>query len=93
MWVHPCWQLATCFTVSDTCLHVQVSDGGSVGWEELTEAGMTHLLASQLARSQHERSVQTTPLAQACDVHKLKKHISIVLERLSQGASLSAPPG
>ncbi|DBA69081.1 TPA: hypothetical protein ACH3X2_013241 [Trebouxia sp. C0005] len=71
----------------------QVSDGGSVGWEELTEAGMTHLLAGQLARNQHERSVQTVPLAQACDVHKLKKHISIVLERLSQGASLSAPPG
>ncbi|DBB01694.1 hypothetical protein WJX77_000727 [Trebouxia sp. C0004] len=71
----------------------QVSNGGSIGWEELTEAGMTHLLANQLARNQHERSVQTTPLAQACDVHKLKKHISIVLERLSKGASLSAPPG
>jgi hypothetical protein len=85
--------MATCSRVFDICLHVQVSDGGSIGWEELTEAGMTHLLAGQLARNQHERSVQTTPLTQACDVHKLKKHISIVLERLSQGASLSAPPG
>jgi len=74
-------------------IRVQISDGGSVGWEELTEAGMTHLLAGQLARNQHERSVQTVPLAQACDVPKLKKHISIVLERLSQGASLSALPG
>ncbi|KAL0044614.1 hypothetical protein WJX82_002814 [Trebouxia sp. C0006] len=74
-------------------LSPQISDGGSVGWEELTEAGMTHLLAGQLARNQHERSVQTVPLAQACDVPKLKKHISIVLERLSQGASISALPG
>lgn len=74
-------------------VHVQISDGGSVGWEELTEAGMTQLLAGQLARNQHERSVQTVALAQACDVPKLKKHISIVLERLSQGASLSALSG
>lgn len=74
-------------------INVQISDGGSDGWEELTEAGMIHLLAGQLASNQHERSVQAMPLAQICDVHKLKKHISIVLERLSQGASLSALPG
>ncbi len=74
----------------------QVSENGPVGWEEVTEAGMVHLLCNQLARSQQEKSVQLAPLTQARNVQKLKKHISIVLERLLQGApknSLSAPPG
>ena len=72
---------------------VQVSDCSSVGWEELTDAGMTHLLCSQLAKSQQERSVQPAPLEQTHDIQKLKKHISIVLERLSQGAHLSTELG
>ena len=67
-----------------------MSDKGSIGWEEYTEAGMTHLLCHQLAKNQQERSVQPTPLTQAIDTVKLKRHIAIVLERLSQGASLSA---
>ena len=69
---------------------MQVSNKSSIGWEELTEAGMTHLLSHQLARNQQEKSVQPRQLTEACDLAKLKRYIAIVLERLSQGVSLSA---
>ena len=68
---------------------MQVSQCGSFGWEELTEAGVTHLLSNQLAQTQQEKSVQLLPLARLSDTQTLKKHISILLERLSQGAELS----
>lgn len=68
---------------------MKVSQCGSFGWEELTEASVTHLLSKQLAQTQQEKSVQLQPLARLCDTQTLNKHISILLERLSQGAVLS----
>lgn len=59
------------------------------GWEEMTEAGMTQLLRSCLARSAKESAAQVPPATQLTDTLKLKKHISLVLERLSKGGQLS----
>lgn len=67
---------------------MQVSQCGAVGWEELTEASVTHLLSNQLAKSPQEKTIQLLPFAQLSDTQKVKKHISILLERLSQGAVL-----
>lgn len=72
---------------------VKVSQCGAFGWEELTEASVTYLLSNQLAQSQQEKSVRLLPLARLCDTQILKKHISILLERLSQGAVLSGLMG
>jgi len=60
------------------------------GWEEVTETAMTQLLKSCLARSAKESAAQVPPVAQLPDTVKLKKHISLVLERLSKGGHLSA---
>ena len=68
---------------------MQVSQCGATAWEELTEASVTHLLSNQLAKTPQEKAIQLLPFAQLPDTHKVKKHISILLERLSQGASLS----
>lgn len=72
---------------------MKVLQCGAVGWEELTEASVTHLLSHQLAKTQQEKSIQLQPFARLCDTQTLKKHISILLERLSQGAVLSATAG
>ena len=72
---------------------MKVSQCGDIGWEELTEASVTHLLSHQLAKTQQEKSIQLQPFARLHDTHTLKKHISILLERLSQGAVLVALPG
>ncbi|KAL3133611.1 Protein PTHB1 [Trebouxia sp. C0010 RCD-2024] len=70
-------------------LSPQVSHCGATGWEELTEASVTHLLSNQLAKTPQEKAIQLLPFAQLMDTQKVKKHISILLERLYQGASLS----
>lgn len=61
-----------------------------VSWEETTEAAMTHLLRSALARSAKDAAAAVPPLAPAADTARLKKHISLVLERLSKGMRLVA---
>jgi len=50
---------------------------------------MTQLLRSCLARSAKESAAQPAPVAQMADTSRLKKHISLVLERLSKGGRLS----
>ena len=72
---------------------IQTSKCGSFGWEQITDASLTFLLSNQLAKTPQEKSVLLSPLAQLCDVEKFKKHIAIVLERLSNGAVLSASGG
>jgi len=66
-----------------------VNDSLEQGWEECTEAAMTHLLRTSLAKSAKEAvglSTQLTPLA---DTNKLKKHIGLVCERLARGGRLN----
>uniref|UniRef100_A0A383VDZ0 PTHB1 N-terminal domain-containing protein n=1 Tax=Tetradesmus obliquus TaxID=3088 RepID=A0A383VDZ0_TETOB len=67
-----------------------VLEGPEVSWEETTEAAMTHLLRSALARSAKDAAAAVPPLAPAADTARLKKHISLVLERLSKGMRLVA---
>lgn len=61
-----------------------------VGWEEETEAAMTQLLKSCLARSQKDAAAVVPPLAPAQDTSRLTKHITLVLERLAKGMRLSS---
>jgi len=59
-----------------------------VGWEEVTEAAMTQLLKTTLARSAKDTAAPVPPLIRAPDTARLKKHVSLVLERLSKGMRL-----
>lgn len=64
-----------------------------VSWEEMTEAAMTQLLRTSLARSAKDAAAAVPPLSRAQDTQRLQKHISLVLERLSKGMRLSAGAG
>eukprot|EP00877_Chromochloris_zofingiensis_P007511 jgi/Chrzof1/3012/Cz12g08060.t1 len=66
-----------------------VEEGPEVGWEETTEAAMTHLLRSSLARSAKESAAVVPPLVTAKDTQRLRKHVSLVLERLGKGMKLT----
>lgn len=74
-------------------LSPEVIDTPEVGWEEQADAAMTHLLRTSLARSAKETSAALAPLAAAKDTGRLRKHISLVLERLSRGGRLAAAGG
>ena len=68
-----------------------VEDSNSeIGWEETTYISITGLLKTSLAKSSKEQSaVINSNLKPLTDISKLKKHISIVCERLSKGGSMS----
>ncbi|KAF5831159.1 PTHB1 C-terminus-domain-containing protein [Dunaliella salina] len=70
-------------------LSPEVHDNEDIGWEETTEASMTQLLRSCLARNAKEASVAPSPLTPARDTSRLRKHISLVLERLAKGMRLT----
>lgn len=58
------------------------------GWEERAAVGVTHLLRTCLAKNTREASAPMPSMAMASDTAKLKRHITIMCERLSKGAVL-----
>jgi Bardet-Biedl syndrome 9 protein len=71
-----------------------VQDTLEQGWEEWTEAAVTNLLKTLLAKSTKEGvygAAGNQPLTPLQDTSKLKKHISVVCERLARGGNLCGP--
>ncbi|GMH86005.1 hypothetical protein TL16_g10406 [Triparma laevis f. inornata] len=69
-----------------------VSDCEACGWEEMVDSGMMSLLRTVLAKKNQDQtaSAQGTTLQMPQDTAKLKKHISIVVDRIHKGARLLA---
>jgi len=65
-----------------------VVDSPTQGWEESTDAAMTHLLRTSLAKNAKEATSMPQPLAVPPNTDKLKKHIVLVCDRLAKGSSL-----
>jgi len=65
---------------------------GDQGWEERTDAAMTHLLRTCLAKNAKESASVPAPLKILKSTTKFKKHITIVCDRLGKGARLVAKP-
>uniref|UniRef100_A0A7S2FQC3 PTHB1 C-terminal domain-containing protein n=1 Tax=Florenciella parvula TaxID=236787 RepID=A0A7S2FQC3_9STRA len=69
-----------------------VVDNESQGWEETTDAALTHLLKTSLAKTAKDSVIVHQPLVMPKDTSRLKKHIQIVCDRLKKGASLTGKP-
>ena len=67
-----------------------VTDNDACGWEEVVNAGCTNLLRTILAKKNQDSgaAIQSTTLEMPLDTSKLKKHISIVVDRIHKGARL-----
>uniref|UniRef100_A0A7S1IUQ3 PTHB1 N-terminal domain-containing protein n=2 Tax=Eutreptiella gymnastica TaxID=73025 RepID=A0A7S1IUQ3_9EUGL len=76
------------FKVLSHCLSPVVVDSQTQGWEECTDAAMTHLLRTCLAKNPRESGSLPQPLAVPNDINKLKKHIALVCDRLAKGGTL-----
>ena len=73
-------------------LSPSVVDSEAQGWEELTDAALTHLLKTSLAKTaKGEGAVVHQPLVMPKDTSRLKKHIQIVVDRFRKGATLVGP--
>jgi Bardet-Biedl syndrome 9 protein len=63
-----------------------VDDESEHGWEEITNASMTHLLKTSLAKGGKPSTTNINSQIKALtDISKLKQHITLVCERISKG--------
>jgi Bardet-Biedl syndrome 9 protein len=65
-----------------------VMDSQSQGWEECIDAAMTHLLRTVLAKNVKESSSMPQPIVMPPETSKVRKHITLVCDRLAKGANL-----
>jgi Bardet-Biedl syndrome 9 protein len=61
-----------------------IVDNDLQGWEECTDAAMTNLLRTVLAKSTNDRITVPIPITLAPDTSKLQRHIVVVCNRISQ---------
>ena len=72
--------------VIESHLSPQIDDTVEQGWEERTDAALVHLLRTSLAKSSKDASMSSTPtLALPADSSKLRKHITLMCDRLQKG--------
>ncbi|XP_056376403.1 protein PTHB1 isoform X1 [Hyla sarda] len=65
-------------------------DGQELGWEESVDAALSHLLKTCLSKSSKEQALNlTSQLSIPKDTSKLKKHITLLCDRLAKGGRLS----
>ena len=67
-----------------------VHDGQDQGWQESTDAALTFLLRTSLAKAGKENQGATPiTLDLAKDTNRIKKHISSVIDRVTKGSRIS----
>lgn len=60
------------------------------GWEESVDAAISHLLKTCLSRSSKEQALTVTnQLSIPRDTNRLKKHITLLYDRLAKGGRMS----
>ncbi|KAM4688353.1 protein PTHB1 [Discoglossus pictus] len=65
-------------------------DGQELGWEESVDAAVSHLLRTCLSKSSKEQALNlTSQLSIPKDTTRLKKHITLLCDRLAKGGRLS----
>ncbi|KAK7112873.1 protein PTHB1-like isoform X2 [Littorina saxatilis] len=76
------------FKVLENAVSPVVSESAEQGWQEMTDAAVTHLLRTVLAKSAKDAAVNPSPLSIPSDTGKVKKHIALLCDRLGKGARL-----
>jgi len=63
------------------------------GWEESVDAALTHLLHTSLAKAGKEPVSMPVAMVPVKDTARLKKHLLLVVDRLSKGGRLQTKEG
>ncbi|XP_053570409.1 protein PTHB1 [Bombina bombina] len=67
-----------------------LQDGQELGWEESVDAAVSHLLRTCLSKSSKEQALNlTSQLSIPKDTARLKKHVTLLCDRLAKGGRLS----
>ncbi|XP_072524560.1 protein PTHB1 isoform X2 [Salminus brasiliensis] len=78
-------------TILEATLLPLLQDTPQLGWEESVDAAVSHLLRTCLSRSPKDQAVSlsTTQLSMPKDTSRLKKHITLLCDRIGKGGRLS----
>lgn len=76
-------------TILQACLSPVVDDNDEVGWEEQVDAALAHLLRTSLAKSGKATAEQQQSISMQRDTAKFRRHLTLVVDRLSKGGTLS----
>lgn len=63
-------------------------DGAEQGWEETVDASLTYLLKTSMAKNAKDTASLSSQIEMPDDTDKIKKHLNMVLDRISKGAKL-----
>ncbi|XP_078395911.1 protein PTHB1 isoform X1 [Cetorhinus maximus] len=67
-----------------------MQDSQELGWEECVDTAVAHLLRTCLSKSSRDQTLSSTSqLSMPKDTSRLKKHITLLCDRLSKGGRLS----
>ncbi|XP_018426780.1 PREDICTED: protein PTHB1 [Nanorana parkeri] len=67
-----------------------LQDGQELGWEETVDAALSHMLRTCLSKSSKEQALNlTSQLTIPKDTTRLKKHITLLCDRLAKGGRLT----
>ncbi|XP_076837968.1 protein PTHB1 isoform X2 [Brachyhypopomus gauderio] len=77
--------------VLEAALLPLLQDTPQLGWEESADAAVSHLLRTCLSRSSKDQAVSfsTAQLSMPKDTSRLKKHITLLCDRMAKGGRLS----
>ena len=73
------------YNVLTAALSPRVTTETDQGWEESTDAAVTHLLRTTLSKSQKEATLSVAAVEMPSESSKLKKHIALLCERVLKG--------
>ncbi|XP_076136342.1 protein PTHB1 [Alosa pseudoharengus] len=78
-------------TILEASLLPLLQDTPQLGWEESVDAAVSHLLRTCLSRSSKDQAtaLTTSQLSMPKDTARLKKHITLLCDRLGKGGRLS----
>jgi Bardet-Biedl syndrome 9 protein len=63
------------------------------GWAQGCDAAMAHLLRTTMSKNAKEAGAVPQPIPEAPDIMKLKKHITLVMDRVAKGAAVADKGG
>ncbi|MBN3305537.1 PTHB1 protein, partial [Amia calva] len=78
-------------TILEATLLPLLQDTPQLGWEESVDAAISHLLRTCLSRSSKDQALNlsNSQLSMPKDTSKLKKHITLLCDRIGKGGRLS----
>ncbi|XP_059829564.1 protein PTHB1 isoform X1 [Hypanus sabinus] len=77
-------------TILEAAFLPLTQDSQELGWEECVDAAVVHLLRTCLSRTSKDQALNpTNQLSMPKDTSRLKKHITLLCDRLSKGGQLS----